>query len=44
MDINVGWPDSGNLITGGPTDCGGDSDTILELGVEPNPTLQNRLV
>ncbi|MCI69404.1 hypothetical protein A2U01_0090666, partial [Trifolium medium] len=22
MDINGGWPDSGDLITGGPTDRG----------------------
>jgi hypothetical protein len=33
-----------NLIAGGPMDRGGDSDTILELRVEPNSTLQNQLV
>jgi hypothetical protein len=30
-----------NLIADDPTDCEGDFDNILELGVEPNSTLQN---
>ncbi|MCI53737.1 hypothetical protein A2U01_0074984, partial [Trifolium medium] len=33
-----------NLIVDGSTDRGGDSDTILELRVGPNPILQNRLI
>jgi hypothetical protein len=33
-----------NLIAGGLADRGGGSDTILELGVEPNSILQNQLV
>jgi hypothetical protein len=32
-----------NLIVGGPIDCGGCSDTILELRVKLKSTLQNRL-
>ena len=38
MNINGGWPDSGNLIAGGPTDFGGGSDTILEIAVGSNTT------
>ncbi|MCI10735.1 hypothetical protein A2U01_0031830, partial [Trifolium medium] len=38
------WPDSGNLIASGPMDLRSNSDTILELGVGSNPTLQNRLI
>jgi len=44
VDINVGWPCSGNLITDGPMDLRGGSDTILEFAVGPNTTSQNRLV
>jgi hypothetical protein len=33
-----------NLIASGPADHEGDSDTILELSVGPNSSLQNRLV
>jgi hypothetical protein len=39
VDINDGWPDNENLIAGGCTDLEGDSDTIIEIGVEPNSTL-----
>jgi len=41
VDINGGWPNSGNLIEGGPTDLGGGSDTILEFVTGPNTTPQN---
>jgi len=44
VDINGGWSDSGNLITGGPRDLEGGFDTILEFVVGPNSTPQNRLV
>jgi len=35
VDIYGGWPDSGNLIAGDPTDLGGGLDTILEFVVGP---------
>jgi len=44
VDINGGWPNNGNLITGGPIDLGGGSDTIFENWVGLNTTPQNQLV
>jgi len=41
MDINGGWSDNENLITGGSIDHKGDSDTILKIVVESNTTPQN---
>jgi hypothetical protein len=33
-----------NLVAGDPTNCGGDSDTMLELRVRHISSLQNQLV
>ena len=32
VDINGGWPDSGNQIADGPTNLRGGSDTMLKFG------------
>jgi hypothetical protein len=39
LDVSMPLPIR-NLIAGGPTDRGGGSDTILELRVRHNSTLQ----
>jgi len=39
VDINDGLSDIGYLISGGPMELGGGSDTILEIIVEPSTTL-----
>jgi len=44
MNKNGGWLDKGNLMAGAPIDHGGGFNTILEIVVRPNTTLQNRLV
>jgi len=33
-----------NMIVDGPTDIGGDSDTILEIVIDPNTTHKTYLV